>query len=55
MNFDFGFYWALLLRRLPVMALFTLLFSGLGIVTALKLPETYSTSARLLIQSAYPR
>jgi uncharacterized protein involved in exopolysaccharide biosynthesis len=51
MNFDLGFYWALLLRRLPVMALFVLLFSGLGIVTALKLPETYSTSARLLLEA----
>lgn len=51
MNFDLGFYWALFLRRLPVMALFVLLFSGLGIVTALKLPETYSTSARLLVEA----
>ncbi|MGC9420014.1 MAG: GumC family protein [Rhodovulum sp.] len=33
------------------MALFVLLFSGLGIVTALKLPETYSTSARLLFEA----
>lgn len=51
MNFDLGFYWALFLRRLPVMTLFVLLFSGLGLVTALKLPETYSTSARLLFEA----
>lgn len=51
MNFDLGFYWALLLRRLPMMTLFVLLFSGLGIVTALNLPETYQTSARLLVEA----
>lgn len=51
MNFDLRFYWALFLRRLPVMALFVLVISGLGIVTALKLPETYSTSARLLVEA----
>jgi|SRR6056297_564058 len=51
MNFDLGFYWALFKRRLPVMALFVLLFSGLGLVTAFKLPETYSTSARLLFEA----
>ncbi|WP_299792860.1 chain length-determining protein [uncultured Marivita sp.] len=51
MNLDLGFYWALFLRRLPVMTLFVLLFSGLGIVTAFKLPETYTTSARLLFEA----
>lgn len=51
MNLDFGFYWALFVRRLPVMALFVLLFSGLGLVTAFKLPETYSTSAQLLFEA----
>ncbi len=51
MNFDFGFYWTLLVRRLPVMTMFVLLFSGLGVVAALKLPETYSTSARLLFEA----
>ncbi|MRU15663.1 chain length-determining protein [Roseovarius sp. A21] len=51
MNVDLGFYWALFKRRLPVMALFVLLFSGLGLVTAFKLPETYSTSARLLFEA----
>lgn len=51
MNFELRFYWALLLRRLPVMALFVLVFSGLGVATALKLPDTYATSARLLVEA----
>ena len=51
MYWDSSFYWALFKRRLPVMALFLLLFSGLGLVTAFKLPETYSTSARLLLEA----
>lgn len=52
MNFDLRFYWALFLRRLPVMTLFVLLFSGLALVAALKLPATYSTSARLLFEAS---
>ncbi len=51
MKFDLGFYWAMFLRRFPVMTLFVLLFAGLGIITAFKLPETYSTSARLLVEA----
>jgi polysaccharide chain length determinant protein (PEP-CTERM system associated) len=51
MNFDLGFYWTLFLRRLPVMTLFILLFSALGLVTAFKLPETYTTSAQLLFEA----
>ncbi|MBE0414347.1 chain length-determining protein [Yoonia sp.] len=51
MNFDLRFYWALLLRRLPVMMLFVLVAAGLGVVTALKLPDTYTTSARLLVEA----
>lgn len=51
MNLDFRFYWALLLRRMPVMLLFVLVCSGLGVVTALQLPETYTTSARLLVEA----
>lgn len=50
MNLDFSFYWAMLLRRLPVMILFVLLFSGVGGIAALKLPDVYSTSARLLVE-----
>ncbi len=48
MKLDVGFYRALVLRRLPVMTLFVLLFSGLGLPAAFKLPDVYSTSARLL-------
>lgn len=51
MNLDLRFYWSLFLRRFPVMALFVLVCSGLGVITALKLPETYYTSARLLVES----
>ncbi|WP_417525525.1 GumC family protein [Marinovum sp.] len=51
MNFDLGFYWTLFLRRLPVMTLFVLLISGLGLAAAFKLPETYATSARLLFEA----
>ncbi|WP_187431101.1 hypothetical protein ROLI_045190 (plasmid) [Roseobacter fucihabitans] len=52
MNLDLTFYWKLLVRRLPVMAIFVLIGSGLGVVTALKLPETWSTEARLLVEAA---
>lgn len=51
MNIDFRFYWSLFLRRFPVMALFVLICAGLGAITALKLPETFSTAARLLVES----
>ncbi len=51
MSIDIGFYRALILRRLPVMTLFFLLISGIGIATAFKLPEEYSTSARLLLEA----
>jgi len=50
MNFDLRFYWALFLRRLPAMMLLLLICAGLGVATALKLPDTYSTSARLLVE-----
>lgn len=50
MNFDLSFYWALFLRRVPVMIVFVLLFSGMGVVAAMKLPDVYSTSARLLVE-----
>lgn len=45
-----SFYWSLILRRLPVMlALFLVCFVSAS-VTALKLPETYQTSAQLLVE-----
>lgn len=50
MNFDFAFYRGLVWRRLPLMMLFVLLCSGLGIIAALKLPETFYTTARLLVE-----
>ncbi len=51
MNFNFKFYWSLFLRRLPVMMALLLICSTLGVVTALKLPPTYSASARLLVEA----
>ncbi|SIO59762.1 polysaccharide chain length determinant protein, PEP-CTERM locus subfamily [Rhodovulum sp. ES.010] len=51
MNFDLQLYWALFLRRLPVMALFVIVATAGGVVAALKLPETFSTSARLLVEA----
>lgn len=51
MNFDLRLYWALFLRRLPVMALFVLIGVAGGIIAAFKLPETYETSARLLVEA----
>lgn len=51
MNLDLWFYWRLFIRRLPVMALFVLLCGGLSVVFALRLPDTYSASAQLLVES----
>ncbi|WP_299681721.1 chain length-determining protein [uncultured Roseobacter sp.] len=50
MNIDLAFYWRLFLNRLPIMLAFVLVFSSLGVITALKLPETYATSASLLVE-----
>ncbi|WP_300064292.1 chain length-determining protein [uncultured Roseobacter sp.] len=50
MNFDLSFYWKLFLNRLPIMLMFVLICSTLGLITAFKLPETYSTSASLLVE-----
>lgn len=50
MNLDLKFYWKLFIRRFPVMLLFVLVFSTLGVITALKAPETWSTTARLLVE-----
>lgn len=50
-NFNLKFYWALFLRRLPVMMALLLVCSGMGVITALKLPPTYSTAARLLVEA----
>lgn len=52
MNFDFAFYLKLILRRLPAMAALFLFCAGLGIALAIKLPTTYSSSSRLLVEGA---
>ena len=44
------FYWKLLLWRLPAMALLFLLCTGLGLVLAVRLPTTWATTARLLVE-----
>ena len=51
MNIDFPFYLRLFLRRLPVMAIFIIGASTLGAISALKLPETWESSARLLLEA----
>lgn len=52
MNIDFKFYWTLFLRRLPAMAALFLFCAGIGVALAIKLPTTYSTTARLLVEAA---
>lgn len=51
MNFDFRFYWTLFLRRLPLMAAFFLFCAGVGVALALKLPTTYTSQARMLVEA----
>ena len=46
------FYLALILRRLPVMALIAIVAVGMGVAIAVQLPNVYSTSARLLVVGA---
>jgi polysaccharide chain length determinant protein (PEP-CTERM system associated) len=46
------FYLILVWRRLPAMVLIVLLAAGLGVAVAVQLPNTYSTSARLLVEGA---
>jgi uncharacterized protein involved in exopolysaccharide biosynthesis len=50
MNLDLYFYWKLFLRRLPIMALLVTVCAALGAFTAIRLPTTYSTTARLLVE-----
>lgn len=50
MNFDLEFYWKLFIRRLPIMMLFLLSCVTISVITANKLPATWSTSARLLVE-----
>lgn len=50
MNFDLKFYGRLLIRRAPVMLMLFLVSATLGIVLALRLPTTFETTARLIVQ-----
>ncbi|MCF2906691.1 chain length-determining protein [Octadecabacter sp. CECT 8868] len=50
MNLDLRFYWKLLLRRFPIMALLFTVSTMMAAFTAMRMPETYSTSARLLVE-----
>lgn len=47
---DIRFYWALLVRRLPVMLALIIICSVFGAVSALRAVSTYTTSARLLVE-----
>ena len=51
MNLDLKFYIKLFWRRLPVMSVFMLASLTLGVISATKLPETWATSARLLVEA----
>lgn len=52
MNLDLTFYFKLFVRRLPVMAFFVIVASSLSVISALKLPETWRSDARLLLEAA---
>ncbi len=45
------FYWSLLLRRLPVMLAIVILCSALGFVQAMRMPTSFTTEARLLVEA----
>lgn len=51
MSLDIRFYRKMALRRLPAMTALFLLCAGVGLVLAVKLPTTYASSARLLVES----
>ena len=48
---DMQFYLKLVLRRLPLMTALFLLCAGLGVALAIKLPTTYESTARLLVEA----
>ena len=50
MNLDFGFYWRLFRRRLPVMAFLFLLCGSIGLTLAIKLPTVYESQALLMVE-----
>ncbi|TFL17123.1 GumC family protein [Jannaschia formosa] len=51
MKGEIAFYWRLLLRRLPAMALLFLVASAIGLALAVRLPAVYSAQARLLVEA----
>ncbi|MEP2473711.1 MULTISPECIES: lipopolysaccharide biosynthesis [Rhodobacterales] len=51
MSIDIRFYRKMALRRLPAMTVLFLLCAGVGVILAIKLPTTYASSARLLVES----
>lgn len=48
---DLRFYWALLIRRLPIMLALFIICAAFGAVSAIRAPSTYTTSARLLVEN----
>lgn len=52
MTTDIWFYLKLLSRRFPAMAALFILASSIGLVMALRLPTTYSTTATLLVEGS---
>ncbi len=51
MNPNLRFYSRLLLRRAPFMLLLLLLCASVGLILAVRLPTTYESTARMLVQS----
>lgn len=51
MNSEMRFYWALFLKRIPLMATIFVLCSAIGIGLAMTLPSRYAATARLLVES----
>jgi polysaccharide chain length determinant protein (PEP-CTERM system associated) len=51
MKSDIKFYWRMILRRLPIMMSIIILFSAMGLVQAIRLPASFQTEARLLVES----
>ncbi|CUH40854.1 polysaccharide chain length determinant protein, PEP-CTERM locus subfamily [Jannaschia seosinensis] len=51
MTIDLKLYWTLFLRRLPAMMVLFILCTTVAAVMAARVPNTYSTNARLLVQA----
>ncbi len=48
---DFGFYFALFMRRLPYFLIFVVAGTAIGLTLALTLPPSYTAEARLVVES----